>query len=509
MADILKPKQLAGILESIPADKLDDAAAELGVDATKLNAFIKKPSGKFLQKVADKLGEGVEGAQKFVDKFVGRTPTELEQVGMEAAKGGVKPPSVQPPFAKEQINPPGETGFQMPGQPGGPLATIEQPGQMTPVPSPRLSGLGQKLEEKAPLQLGPAGRREETLRGSLGDEFNASMGIDEVTGAPKSIVPKKAAGLGAAAAGAAVLASAGFSKEANAPAVIREAALDKVEDVAPLIQNAIQATEPDKQAALLEQAQQLQAAAQSIEAKLTSDYEKKQARVELMKLAETVMGGLVTAIGANALLNRNSPFAVDFSQGPKTDWNSQFDRLQKDYATQMGLITQKYKIEAAEKRAQAAETGREARFQQELGLKREALGIKEQKAATEVARKASEKEAASKDKAFAELSGALASLKEKSTPMSNKQVVANATKLGIPKEEIDLLINKTTGKGLFNLADEEQVSGILEKYRPGQAAPAAAAAQGGLVDMIAPDGRKLKVPANKVQELEARGAKRS
>ena len=35
------------------------------------------------------------------------------------------------------------------------------------------------------------------------------------------------------------------------------------------------------------------------------------------------------------------------------------------------------------------------------------------------------------------------------------------------------------------------------------------AAQEGLVDMTAPDGRKLKVPANKVQELEARGAKRS
>lgn len=34
-------------------------------------------------------------------------------------------------------------------------------------------------------------------------------------------------------------------------------------------------------------------------------------------------------------------------------------------------------------------------------------------------------------------------------------------------------------------------------------------AQEGLVDMTAPDGRKLKVPANKVQELEARGAKRS
>jgi hypothetical protein len=466
MADILKPKQLAGILESIPEDKLDDAAAELGVDATKLNAFIKKPSGKFLQTVADKLGEGVEGAQKFVDKFVGRTPTELEQIGMKAAQGGGKPPSVQPQFAAEQIKPPGETG-----QPGGPLATIEQPGQMTPVPSPRLSGLGQKLEEKAPLQLGPAGRREETLRGSLGDEFNASMGLDEVTGAPMSKVPKKAAGLGvAAAAGAAVL--AGFSKEANAPVVIKEAAVDKPDDVAPLLEKAKKNVEPDKQAALMQQAQQLQAAAQSIEDKLTKDYEKKQARVELMKLTETIMHGLVTAIGANALLNRNSPFAVDFSQGPKTDWNSQFDRLQKDYATQMGLITQKYKIEASEKKAEAAEAGREARFQQEMRFKREELGIKEQKAATEVARKASEKDAANKDKAFAELSGAIAALKEKSTPISAKQVTASATRLGIPPGKIDLLISKTTGKGAFNLADEKEVAKILEEYRPGQAAPA-------------------------------------
>jgi hypothetical protein len=376
MAEILKPKEIAKILENIPENQLANAAEELGVTTKQLSGFINKPSGKAFQKIAETLGEGVEGAQKFVNKWVGREPTELEKIGQKFATGGETPPPVNPGAAKEVIAPPGPTEFQMTGQPGGPLATVEQPGQMT---TSRLGGLGQKLEEKAPLQLGPAGRREQTLRSSLGDEFNASMGMDEITGAPMSKVPKKAAGLGAvAAAGAAVLASAGFSKEANAPAVVKEAALDKVEDITPLIQKAVQATEPDKQAVLLEQAQQLQVAAQSIEDKLTSAYEKKQARVELMKLTETVMSGLVTAIGANALLNRNSPFAVDFSQGPKTDWNAQFDRLQKDYTAQMGLITQKYKIEAAEKRAQAAEAGREARFQQGMQFKREELGAKEQ-----------------------------------------------------------------------------------------------------------------------------------
>ena len=443
MADILKPKQLAGILKSIPEDKLDDAAAELGVDATKLNAFIKKPSGKFLQTVADKLGEGVEGAQKFVDKFVGRTPTELEQVGMEAAKGGVKPPSVQPQFAAEQIKPPGETGFQMPGPTGGPLATIEQPGQMTPVPSPRLSGLGQKLEERTPLQLGPAGRREETLRSSLSDEFDARMGFDEVTGAPKSVVPKKAAGLGAAAAaaGAAGLASVGFSKEANAPVVIKEAAVDKPDDVAPLLEKAKKNVEPGKQAALVQQAQQVTQVAKSIEElfkEVRDENRDKQARIELMKVTETIMHGLVTAIGANALLNRNSPFAVDFSQGPKTDWNAQFDRLQKQFDTQIGFLTEKYKIEEAGKRAVARETQRQAERKEDLAFKEKELAAKQQGQATSAA-EAQEKK---KETAIASATGIIEKISALDKEKDSQQLATargqlyKQAKAILPKEEL-------------------------------------------------------------------------
>jgi hypothetical protein len=72
--------------------------------------------------------------------------------------------------------------------------------------------------------------------------------------------------------------------------------------------------------------------------------------------------------------------------------------------------------------------------------------------------------------------------------------VANATKLGIPKEEIDLLVSKTTGKGLFNLVDEEKVAEILEKYRPGQAAAAAPSKV-----QVEVNGQLGEIPADQVE----------
>jgi hypothetical protein len=293
--------------------------------------------------------------------------------------------------------------------------------------------------------------------------------------------------------------AAGFSKEANAPTTIQAAQVDSVAEVKTLADEAEKqgVVTPEQKTVLQSQAEQLEVAAQSLEQKLTTEYEKRKARVELMQLAETVMNGLVTAIGANALLNRGSPYAVDFSKGPKTDWAGEFDRLQKDYSTQMGAILQKYKLEAEEKRAQAREEAQESRFQRSMELRERELEARQGQAAGTAEQRAQEKAAAAKDKAFAELSGALASLKEKSTPITTKQVVANATKLGIPKEEIDLLVSKTTGKGLFNLVDEEKVAEILEKYRPGQAAPAAAAAPSKV--QVEVNGQLGEIPADQVE----------
>lgn len=115
------------------------------------------------------------------------------------------------------------------------------------------------------------------------------------------------------------------------------------------------------------------------------------------------------------------------------------------------------------------------------------------------------KQETEKQKTFARLSGALASLEKKDTPQARKQLEEAATLLEIPPEEIDELVKETTGEGVFNMAEPSKVQAILSKYRPGAgAAPAAT----GMVDMVAPDGRELSVPASRVAEMEAKGARR-
>lgn len=88
------------------------------------------------------------------------------------------------------------------------------------------------------------------------------------------------------------------------------------------------------------------------------------------------------------------------------------------------------------------------------------------------------KQETEKQKTFAKLTGALASLEKKDTPQARKQLEEAATLLEIPPDEVDELVNETTGAGMFNLAEPKKVQAILEKYRPGAgAAPAQTAGQ--------------------------------
>jgi len=515
-------------------DQLEAVARKTGFDVEILDEVTEKGVGKggvakgkdLLKSVVEKLGGTIESVQTEVNTLLGRTRDVSGGQVPPSAKGAVEmtgpvdatkgkgftlksktlalppgkeatPPKVSSEFAKETTTP---TGFTLKTEvpTDKALVPIKQPefveSEIVDGVSPRLSKLSETAQQGLVPSSGAFNKRmftdaEIAEMAGKAKPGQAGKGVEEISKsqtptqqameaaiAPKpprmTSMAKRAAVAGLAGLGA------GFSKEANAPTTIAAAQVDKIEDVKTLANNAEAqgAVTPEQKTVLQGQAEQLEAAAQSIEDKLTSDYEKKKARVELMQLTETIMNGLVTAIGANALLNRGSPYAVDFSKGPKTDWAGEFDRLQKDYATQMGAIMQKYKLEATEKRAQAREEAQESRFQRSLEMREKELEARQGQAAGTAEQKAQEKAAAAKDKAFAELSGALASLKEKSTPISNKQVVANATKLGIPKEEIDLLVSKTTGKGLFNLADEDKVAEILEKYRPGQPAPTPAAA---------------------------------
>ena len=546
-------EEVIDLLKQVKAgDQLDTLARKTGFEVKALEDITQKGIGKggakggkdVLKSIVEKLGGTIESVQTEVNTLLGRT----RDVG-----GGQVPPAAQPAFRKEVIEPTEKRGYTLGTPPGeAPPAVVAKPGPLSPrlqslsdaanaaaeaqrarqagsvidaefqteglVPvSRRAEGLfteGEVAEMAGKARPGPAGRgvsdvtpgakvaRGEESRTQAERAADLDLGLD--LGMPKIPKGAKRAGLGLGVVGLA----SGFSKEANAPAVIKEAGVDKIEDVKGLANKAEAqgAVTPEQKAVFVQQAEQVAKAEKSLGEILREEYKQDKARIELLRLTETIMNGLVTAIGANALLNKGSPYAVDFSKGPKTDWAGEFDRLQKDFNTQMGALNEKYKLEAAEKREAERETARESRFVRGQELDREKLEAQKAKEGQVAGQKAQEKATAAKDKAFAELSGALASLKEKSTPISTKQVVANATKLGVPKEEIDLLVSKTTGKGLFNLADENKVAEILEKYRPGQqqaAAPAEA-----LVDMVAPDGRALKVPAARVSELEAKGARR-
>jgi len=65
-------------------------------------------------------------------------------------------------------------------------------------------------------------------------------------------------------------------------------------------------------------------------------------------------------MGSYALLQRGSPFAVDFSKGPKIDWDARYNSIQKEYQGLRDELINKYKIDMrAEERAQERELERE------------------------------------------------------------------------------------------------------------------------------------------------------
>jgi len=459
MAEIVKPKDIAKILENIPENQIASAAEELGVKPEQLTKFVNKPTGKAFEKIAETLGEGLEGAQKFVDKFLQRGAAE-----------------VPPPPPKPLALPPAAV------EPAPALpAVVTPPGPL----SPRMQSLGSKAQ-KGVIDVEPLPTRPALPAGQT-SQTRTQQALEAAT-APKqpemTPVPKKAKA-GAAAAGLGALAlGAGFSKQANAPTAIAAAQVDKVEDIKGLANNAEAqgAVTPEQKVVFEQQAEQVNKASQSLEKMLLKEYQRDKARVELMQLTETIMNGLVTAIGANALLNRGSPYAVDFSKGPKTDWAGEFDRLQKDFKTQMDAINEKYKLEAQEKREAERAAAQESRFVRDQELEREKLAARETResqtaaaAATTAENKALEKQ----NKAYSQLRKAV----ENKKPGDVERFGFEA---GLPDEDIEA-IKKEMGKGWFRktydsfealLSNKEAatLSSILKKYRPGQAAPAAPAA---------------------------------
>ena len=358
MAEIVKPKDIAKILENIPENQLANAAQELGVKPEQLTKFVNKPTGKAFEKIAETLGEGIEGAQKFVDKFLrAETPTS-------------------PPPAKPLALPPAATEAA-PALP----AVVAPPGPL----SPRMQSVSSKAQ-KAIIDVEPIPTRPALAAGQTEAPKMSQTPTQQAMEAAMEPKPPQMTKAPVKRAAAAALAGIGasFSKTANPPPTVQAAQVDSVADVKTLVDNADKkgAVTPEQKVVFEQQTEQVAKASESLEKMLLKEYQRDKARVELMQLTETIMNGLVTAIGANALLNRGSPYAVDFSKGPKTDWAGELDRLQKDFKTQMDALNEKYKLEAQEKREAERAARQESQFQQSQALKREAMGIKAKAADT-------------------------------------------------------------------------------------------------------------------------------
>jgi hypothetical protein len=75
---------------------------------------------------------------------------------------------------------------------------------------------------------------------------------------------------------------------------------------------------------------------------------------------------------------------------------------------------------------------------------------------------------------FKKLQGGLRALAVKDSAAAQKAIGEAAEMLGIPVDEVDTIILKTTGKGITNFENIPEVRKIVEKYRPSQATPAPA-----------------------------------
>jgi hypothetical protein len=479
----------------------EEAADELvkGVRQLKSSRKLKKlakevgVSTEALEKVASKGTAALEGLGKKLDDL---------QLGLDSIlnRPSKKPPAVSPEFAKEEIarekgfilaSPPPPQGMN--GPRGGPLviAQTQAVGPRTffasetidPVTRAPMSSEtalvpagARKIQEYPTVPFGRApkpieepfptkaqirelktkeaavaGRKGELETTAPGTAAEAEYADLAEAGIPFNLnIAKEAkraakrAGLGLGVAGIA----SGFSKQADAPTAIAAAQVDKIDDVKGLADKAEAqgAVTPEQKAVAEQQIAQVAKASESLEKMLLKEYQRDKARIELMQLTETIMNGLVTAIGANALLNRGSPYAVDFSKGPKTDWAGEFDRLQKDFNTQMNALNEKYKLEAQEKREAERAARQESQFQQSQALKREQMEARQGQAVQTAAQKQAEK----KNKLEADATGIIEKIaafdpeKDVSKMSTSRGQLYKVTKQLFNSEELKQIEARTT-----------------------------------------------------------------
>jgi len=414
-----------GLQELNEAGKLDDLSAKTGIDSEKLTELAeqgtKSKQGKqFLGSILEKLGGKIESVQTEFDILLGRK----RDVG-----GGATPPAVQPAFATEVTGPltqgagKGFTTAPSQGPIGGPLvpqqSRLARVGEtldrVTGAPmssetglvpySPRMerpvataaevsaaaaqakpgqAGAGvSELTPGAKIARGEESRMQAERAADFG--LNLDLGI---TPSPKAVK----AGLGITAGGAA--AYGGYRlldrtklapQDAEKLSVVNASGVDSPESLEQVTAQAEQqgALKPEQGQVIKDQVQQVKEVKETLEqmfARTEKKFEADKARLELFQAIDTIANGLASAIGSAALLNRGSPYAVDFSKGPQVNWDAQFDRLSKDFNSKIGIIKEKYKIEERRKEQEELRGYRQAK----LGLEAQKLEADKAKEAAAV-----------------------------------------------------------------------------------------------------------------------------
>lgn len=545
---------IAETLSEIPIDKREAAAAKLGFDVDALNQVIANPKAKgakaLLTNVAEKLGGGIEATQEFVNQVLGRAKTDLEMVGAKAAQGGKVPPAVQPAFRAESLGK--ERGYTTQPPIGGPIVPAPQSkalqtAQKTPsfYPSETVDAAtgapmssqtavvpyGSAFDRPTAAQAEVAGAAAQAKPGPAG------RGVSEMT--PEAKTPRaegyrteaeRAADLGLSmdmnltpearraakyGLGLGGVAAAGLGAKAlleqkpfavnpeaqQAAPTVAIAGTDTPEKVNSVVDNAVSAggLTGEQGEQVKQQVQTLEQVLEAAQAKLGKKLDQDRARIEFYQLLDKVVDGVASMIGANALMNKNLPYALDFSKGPQIDWNARLASVTKEYQTGVANLMSKYKIEKTAEMAQARAAERklekeeerayrEKRDQEERDFQIQKIAMEQNIKLPEATYKWELGQYQRKNKDFADLTAAVAKKDEAA-------IKKFAQRLNIPQDEASKIAtdSKKYSSWFWNSDKESDLQKALAPYEP--------------VEPTAPKPGQQAAPAAESPDLQAKRAR--